>query len=178
MAASNNSGSTAIVDDSAPPTPSSAMPPISLTNAGATATGASSRPRSPLPRTSSHELSRQSSRRSRRSSQIASPSLRSLSSAYNDTSELLLGAGGGDSIRSSRDETAFYQAETAMLTRENQMLKMRIRELGKQALGIAVGQLQIGELLHRFGGFSLENDQDALTVTAHRAATAGSPTCP
>lgn len=32
--------------------------------------------------------------------------------------------------RSSRDEGAFYQAETAMLTRENQMLKLRIRELG------------------------------------------------
>lgn len=32
--------------------------------------------------------------------------------------------------RGSRDESAFYQAETAMLTRENQMLRMRIRELG------------------------------------------------
>jgi hypothetical protein len=29
-----------------------------------------------------------------------------------------------------RDESAFYQAETQNLTRENQMLKMRIRELG------------------------------------------------
>lgn len=29
-----------------------------------------------------------------------------------------------------RDESAFYQAETQMLTRENQMLKHRIRELG------------------------------------------------
>ncbi|EXJ70997.1 uncharacterized protein A1O5_05990 [Cladophialophora psammophila CBS 110553] len=33
---------------------------------------------------------------------------------------------------SFRDETAFYQAETANLTRENQMLRMRIRELEKQ----------------------------------------------
>lgn len=33
---------------------------------------------------------------------------------------------------SLRDESAFYQAETANLTRENQMLKMRIRELEKQ----------------------------------------------
>jgi hypothetical protein len=30
----------------------------------------------------------------------------------------------------SRDESAFYQAETQNLTRENQMLKQRIRELG------------------------------------------------
>lgn len=33
---------------------------------------------------------------------------------------------------SFRDETAFYQAETANLTRENQMLRMRIRDLEKQ----------------------------------------------
>jgi hypothetical protein len=30
-----------------------------------------------------------------------------------------------------RDESAFYQAETQMLTRENQMLRHRIRDLGK-----------------------------------------------
>ncbi|OKL62552.1 hypothetical protein UA08_02949 [Talaromyces atroroseus] len=34
--------------------------------------------------------------------------------------------------RSSRDESVFYQAEAAMLTRENQMLQMRIRELERQ----------------------------------------------
>jgi hypothetical protein len=33
---------------------------------------------------------------------------------------------------SIRDESAFYQAETSALTRENQMLRMRIRELEKQ----------------------------------------------
>jgi hypothetical protein len=33
---------------------------------------------------------------------------------------------------SLRDETAYYQAETANLTRENQMLRMRIRELERQ----------------------------------------------
>lgn len=35
------------------------------------------------------------------------------------------------SRRGSRDESAFYQAEAAMLGRENQMLRQRIRELGK-----------------------------------------------
>jgi len=37
-----------------------------------------------------------------------------------------------------RDESAFYQAETQMLIRENQMLKHRIRDLEKQ-LSEAVG---------------------------------------
>jgi len=32
----------------------------------------------------------------------------------------------------TRDECAFYQAETQTLTRENQMLKHRIRELERQ----------------------------------------------
>lgn len=32
--------------------------------------------------------------------------------------------------RGSRDENSYYQAETAALSRENQMLKVRIRELG------------------------------------------------
>ena len=41
-----------------------------------------------------------------------------------DGSEVLLGAA------AVRDESAFYQAETQTLTRENQMLKLRIRELG------------------------------------------------
>lgn len=36
----------------------------------------------------------------------------------------------GDVRRGSRDESAFYQAETQNLTRENQMLRHRIRELG------------------------------------------------
>jgi len=31
-----------------------------------------------------------------------------------------------------RDESAFYQAETQMMIRENQMLRMRIRELERQ----------------------------------------------
>ncbi|KAJ5907377.1 hypothetical protein N7495_000059 [Penicillium taxi] len=38
----------------------------------------------------------------------------------------------GSSRRGSRDESAFYQAEAAMLNRENQMLRQRIRELERQ----------------------------------------------
>ncbi|WEW57188.1 hypothetical protein PRK78_002650 [Emydomyces testavorans] len=40
--------------------------------------------------------------------------------------------GDGAGRRCSRDESAFYQAETANLTRENQMLRHRIRELERQ----------------------------------------------
>lgn len=42
-------------------------------------------------------------------------------------------AAAGDSPvrRGSRDDGAFYQAEAAMLTRENQLLRQRIRELGE-----------------------------------------------
>jgi hypothetical protein len=47
-------------------------------------------------------------------------------SFQNESNEFLLG-----SSAASRDESAFYQAEAQMLTRENQMLKLRIRELGK-----------------------------------------------
>ena len=39
--------------------------------------------------------------------------------------------------RSSRDESAFYQAEAAMLSRENQMLRLRIRDLGTALLAFA-----------------------------------------
>lgn len=42
------------------------------------------------------------------------------------------GCGGGEHMAATRDECAFYQAETHSLTRENQMLKQRIRELERQ----------------------------------------------
>ena len=50
------------------------------------------------------------------------------------------------------DDSAFYQAETQMLTRENQMLRQRIRELGissKHLLGkgsYMCLERQLGEL--------------------------------
>lgn len=97
-----HSGS-AVADDSAPP---SAFP--------------SSLPRSPgFPphARGSFDLSR----RSRTSSRGPSPALRTTS--IGDSSDRLNLAG--------RDENAFYQAETQMLVRENQMLRSRIKELGE-----------------------------------------------
>ena len=78
------------------------------------------RSRSPL------NISRQSSfaDRSRGASQTGSPALRPFPGAPHEAHEML------PSPATTRDESAFYQAETQNLTRENQMLKLRIRELG------------------------------------------------
>lgn len=74
-------------------------------------------------------ISRQSSfaDRSRNASHAASPAMRPLSAQAggpHDHHDML------PAPATSRDESAFYQAETQNLTRENQMLKLRIRELG------------------------------------------------
>jgi hypothetical protein len=95
-------------------------------------------PISPLPVTNqprSHSpfglgsISRQSSfaDRSRGGSHTGSPALRPMSGqgGVHDYNDMLPGSATG------RDESAFYQAETQNLTRENQMLKLRIRELGE-----------------------------------------------
>ncbi|KAK3671581.1 hypothetical protein LTR78_008503 [Recurvomyces mirabilis] len=75
-----------------------------------------------------HSLSRQSSSRlsnAGQSPRALSPAIRPTSSGLGPhTEDFLLGGG--------RDECAFYQAETQTLTRENQMLKSRIRELERQ----------------------------------------------
>ncbi|KAL8693354.1 MAG: hypothetical protein Q9218_001791 [Villophora microphyllina] len=120
--------STAAVDNSTPTSERSfsfpnvpASAPISVNNP---------RPRSPVPR-SSVELSRQSSRQSRTPSRTGSPSIRPMSAglqAHGD--DWMLSSGS----QSSRDDAAYYQAETTALTRENQMLKLRIRELAERQL--------------------------------------------
>lgn len=85
-------------------------------------------------RTSTQFPSSLSSRRpSRPSSQAASPSLRPLSDAPRgpEGPEWIAGTSESPARRSSRDEGAFYQAEAAMLARENQILRQRIRDLGE-----------------------------------------------
>lgn len=84
-------------------------------------------PRHPHPRSSFDmaraDLHRRSRTPSRGASRGASPRLRSTSISGDVNDGMAL---------SGRDESAFYQAETQMLVRENQMLKHRIRELEKQ----------------------------------------------
>ena len=115
--------STSAVDDSTPTSERS----LSLAGAGSTGPPSSialPRPRSPLP------LSRNSSHhRSGASSGAASPALHAqLASAAAATADLSLG-GPAAVAAAARDDAAFYQAETLMLSRENQMLKLRVREL-------------------------------------------------
>ena len=68
----------------------------------------------------------------------ASPALRPLPLPGRDSSHSSSGDYGPPSPidiarrNSTRDESAFYQAETANMTRENQMLRLRIRELERQ----------------------------------------------
>jgi hypothetical protein len=87
-------------------------------------------PRSPsaiLQPRSSFDLARSDlHRRSRAPSRTASPGLRPTSISGEPGEPLSLGG---------RDESAFYQAETQMVIRENQMLRQRIRELGWSRCG-------------------------------------------
>ncbi|OHF01465.1 hypothetical protein CORC01_03221 [Colletotrichum orchidophilum] len=77
----------------------------------------------PHPRSSFDMARADIQRRSRTPSRGASPRLRSTSISGDSGEQYTLGG---------RDESAFYQAETQMLVRENQMLRHRIRDLEKQ----------------------------------------------
>ncbi|KAL4879171.1 hypothetical protein BJY04DRAFT_104058 [Aspergillus karnatakaensis] len=104
------------IDDATPSSErSTSFPPAAaLSNAG-------SRTSTQLP----------SSLSSRRPSQVHSPSLRPID-PYPDTLEWIPGPGEGLARRGSRGESSFYQAEATTLARENQMLRLRIRELERQ----------------------------------------------
>jgi type II secretory pathway pseudopilin PulG len=120
-----NHGTPPVIDESTPTSEHS----ISFSNLNNSNVQplAISTPRSPstaLHPRSSFDLARADlqQRRSRTPSRTASPRLRSTS---------ISGEGGEVWNLGGRDESAFYQAETQMMTRENQMLRQRIRELGK-----------------------------------------------
>ncbi|KAI7266160.1 hypothetical protein KC345_g8274 [Hortaea werneckii] len=74
------------------------------------------------PSTSATDLPRRLPRRSSSTQHSSPPALRPLSG----TEHPLLGA------TTTKDETAFYQAETQTLRRENRMLKARVGELERQ----------------------------------------------
>ncbi|RAH66602.1 uncharacterized protein BO66DRAFT_404598 [Aspergillus aculeatinus CBS 121060] len=121
---SHPSSGTAVVDDAAVPFPP--VPPHPASGS----------------RASTQLASSLSSRRpSRPSSQAGSPSLRPRADSSRGPEGLEWVGGIGESPvrRGSRDESAFYQAEAAMLTRENRMLRQRIRELERQVSELTVG---------------------------------------
>lgn len=99
-----------------PQPPTSAQPAVS----------SSSLPRSRSPFHPHTSLSRQSSYRSSRNN---SPSIRPLSGAHESTGSTDFNLG---QPASNRDDAAFYAAETQSLSRENAMLRQRIRELERQ----------------------------------------------
>jgi hypothetical protein len=105
-----------------------------------TASGAvpGSYPRSPVfphPRSSFDMARADFHRRSRTPSRGASPRLRATS----------ISAESGEMVLGGRDESAFYQAETQMLTRENQMLRHRIRDLEKQLTDLSASPTAAAE---------------------------------
>jgi len=118
--------SSAVSDDSTPDRSTPLPVPISAPQSAHPTTASGSVPRSPVfphhPRSSFDMARADLQRRSRTPSRGASPRLRSTSISAESGEQWVLG---------SRDESAFYQAETQMLTRENQMLRHRIRDLGK-----------------------------------------------
>lgn len=128
--------STAVADDSTPTSERSLSFPNVPSSHSASITNP--RARSPAPRSTSFDISHQSSRRSRTSSRTGSPALQPLSAGLQSHGEEWQLAGSGNP--GARDEIAFYQAETQTLTRENQMLRNRIRELGSRLKCILFGQ--------------------------------------
>jgi hypothetical protein len=126
QAASGQSQATAPAIDESTPTSERSLS-FSTPNIPPNVISAVSTPRSPStalhPRTSFDIARADLQRRSRTPSRTASPRLRSTSISNE----------GGDSWSlGGRDETAYYQAETQNLVRENQMLRQRIRELERQ----------------------------------------------
>lgn len=129
--------SSAIAGDESPgvTTPGPGTQPINTasnpTSAAPNPSASGSLPRSPIFPRSSFDLARNDLRhRSRTPSRGASPRLRSTSISQDSGEPFALGG---------RDESAFYQAETQMLTRENQMLRHRIRDLERQLADITPG---------------------------------------
>ena len=112
--------SSAVAERSMPSTPQAAFSQASIPSGPPTGSYPRS-PSFPRPRNSFDMARADLHRRSRTPSRGASPRVRSGS----------ISAESGDWITGGRDESAFYQAETQMLTRENQMLRHRIRDLGK-----------------------------------------------
>lgn len=112
-ASNPNQNSNAILDDSSTPT--------NVPNTSSSL-GASNHPRA-LSGSLSHSRHNSLSVRSRTSSRTSSPVLQ----------PFMLEPMTDPFVMGGRDEVTFYKTETDMLTRENEMLKRRIRELEEQA---------------------------------------------
>ncbi|OBT39820.1 hypothetical protein VE00_10102 [Pseudogymnoascus sp. WSF 3629] len=125
-AASGLSPTTSAIDDSLPSEP--------ITTTSTTASSALATPL-PIPRSPSASISAGVGQHPRSSFDLARADLqrreRSRTPSRHASPRLGSTAGVGEEGL-GRDESAFYQAETQMLVRENQMLRLRIRELERQ----------------------------------------------
>ncbi|KAH7031096.1 uncharacterized protein B0I36DRAFT_242534 [Microdochium trichocladiopsis] len=109
------------------PLPAPERPNVAVVSQSPQQISAASTPRSPITphHRGSLDLARDALRRRSRTPSRGAPSPRLRSSSISNEGGDLLPMG-------TRDETAFYQAETSSLIRENQMLRHRIRELERQ----------------------------------------------
>ncbi|OSS52659.1 hypothetical protein B5807_02603 [Epicoccum nigrum] len=164
--------SNSAVDDSTPTSERS----MSLSRSQSQAAQAPTSAISPLPSAaqprsrSPFNISRQSSfaDRSRGGSHAGSPALRPFPGAPHDAHEMLPSPAAG------RDESAFYQAETQNLTRENQMLKLRIRELERQLANMdPTSQVTHSPVIH--SSLSPAASQSAAQSAAPEASAAPPP---
>lgn len=111
------------------PLPAPDRPNLGVLSQSPQPISSASTPRSPLTphHRSSLDFARDALNRRSRTPSRGAPSPRLRASSISNE--------GGDIIpMGTRDETAFYQAETSSLVRENQMLRHRIRELGEHIL--------------------------------------------
>ncbi|KAI9640690.1 hypothetical protein NHQ30_010999 [Ciborinia camelliae] len=124
-------GSAPVIDESTPTSERSLS--FSTQNVPTNVTSPAPAPRSPItamhPRTPFDVARDNLHRRSRTPSRNASPTMRATS---------ISNEGGESWILGGRDESAFYQAETQNMIRENQMLRQRIRELERQVSDLHV----------------------------------------
>ncbi|KAK3318591.1 hypothetical protein B0H66DRAFT_603169 [Apodospora peruviana] len=127
MQVQRQQSSSAVADETTPERSAPIPTPGSAPQSAHPAPTSGSLPRSPgfshHPRSSFDMARVDLQRRSRTPSRGASPRLRSTSISAESGEQWILGG---------RDESAFYQAETQMLVRENQMLRHRIRDLERQ----------------------------------------------
>jgi len=88
------------------------------------------------------------------------------------------GDSGDHWVLGGRDESAFYQAETQMLVRENQMLRHRIRELEKQLTDLLSGTTSHGNPSEPVNPSHLRaaavEEDDSITARVTPSITAGS----
>ncbi|KAH8197184.1 hypothetical protein TruAng_008638 [Truncatella angustata] len=129
-AAQDQNQTAVAADDATPTSERSRSASIVIPSAGvAQASSSVSTPRSPVLPRGSFDIAQTSLRPSRTPSRSLS---RQTSSSRMRSGSISAGDSGDPSLLSGRDETAFYQAETQSLVRENQMLRHRIRELERQ----------------------------------------------